>query len=119
MKLQAVRGAVQIASNSAREITQGTQQMMQTLLEENQIEECRIVSVQFSITADLSAVNPATAFRQLGYEKAPLFCCQEPFIDGAMPRVVRSLVTVYVEEGVQLRPCYLNGAEKLRPDLAI
>ena len=119
MKLQAVRGAVQIASNSAGEITQGTQQMMQTLVEENQIEERRIVSVQFSITADLTAVNPATAFRQLGYEKAPLFCCQEPPIDGAMPRVVRVLLTVYVDEGVQLQPCYLNGAEKLRPDLAV
>ncbi len=117
MKLQAVRGAVQIASNKASEIITGTQSMMQALVEENHIEERHIVSVQFSITPDLTAVNPATAFRQLGYNKAALFCCQEPSIDGAMPRVIRVLVTAYVEEGVRLQACYLNGAEKLRPDL--
>jgi chorismate mutase len=117
MKLQAVRGAVQIASNSRGEITRDTQLMMQTLIDENQIEERHIVSVQFSITSDLTAVNPASAFRQLGFAKAPLFCCQEPDIDNAMPRVIRVLVTVYSEEGVELRPCYLKGAEKLRPDL--
>ena len=117
MKLQAVRGAVQVASNSRSEISRDTQLMMQTLIAENQIEERHMVSVQFSITSDLTAVNPATAFRQLGFTKAPLFCCREPDIDGAMPRVVRVLVTVYSEEGVELRPCYLNGAEKLRPDL--
>lgn len=117
MKIQAVRGAVQIVSNNASEILRGTQSMMQTLIEGNHIEERHIVSVQFSVTSDLTAANPATAFRQLGYNKTALFCCQEPSIDGAMPRVIRVLVTAYVEEGIRLQACYINGAEKLRPDL--
>lgn len=119
MKLQAVRGAVQIPSNCASDITAGTQSMMQTLINENQIEEQHIISVQFTVTSDLTAVNPAAAFRQLGYAQTPLFCCQEPSIDGALPRVVRVLVTAYVEDDVRLAACYLNGAEKLRPDLAV
>jgi len=117
MKLQAVRGAVQIKDNTKNDIEDGTQSMMHTLLEKNYIEERHIVSVQFSITQDLTKLNPAAAFRKLGYSKTPLFCCQEPHIEAEMPRVVRVLLTVYTEEGVLLRPCYLNGAEKLRPDL--
>ncbi|MDZ7793402.1 MAG: chorismate mutase [Spirochaetia bacterium] len=117
MKLQAVRGAVQIKDNTTNAIENGTQSMMRTLLDENYIEERHIVSVQFSITQDLTKLNPAAAFRQLGYPKTPLFCCQEPHIEASMPRVIRVLLTVYTEEGVLLRPCYLHGAEKLRPDL--
>jgi len=117
MRLQSVRGAVQIKDNTKSDIEGGTQSMMQTLLNENSIEERHIVSAQFSITQDLTKLNPATAFRQLGYSKTPLFCCQEPQIEASMPRVVRVLLTVYTDEGVLLRPCYLNGAEKLRPDL--
>ena len=117
MRLQAVRGAVQIKDNTENDITDGTQNLMRTLLDENYIEERHIVSVQFSVTQDLTKLNPAAAFRQLGYSKTPLFCCQEPQIEASMPLVIRVLLTVYTEEGVLLRPCYLNGAEKLRPDL--
>ena len=118
MKLQAVRGAVQISSNSVSDISEGTQTLMQTLIQENGLQEKDIVTIQFSITSDLTAVNPATAFRQLGYDQAPLFCSQEASIEGALPRVVRVLITAYVDESVQLSPCYMNGAEKLRPDLS-
>src|SRR6056297_3489320 len=117
MRLQAVRGAVQIKDNTENDITDGTQNLMRTLLDENYIEERHIVSVQFSVTQDLTKLNPAAAFRQQGYSKTPLFCCQEPQIEASMPLVIRVLLTVYTEEGVLLRPCYLNGAEKLRPDL--
>jgi chorismate mutase len=117
MRLQAVRGAVQINDNTKNDIEGGTQSMMRTLLDENYIEERHIVSVQFSITQDLTKLNPAAAFRQLGYSNTPLFCCQEPQIEAALPRVIRVLLTVYTEEGILLRSCYLNGAEKLRPDL--
>ncbi len=118
MIIQAVRGAVQILSNTKKEIENGTQELMRLIIENNQIEERHIVSVQFTITTDLTALNPATAFRKLGYEKAPLFCCQEPDIEDALPRIIRVLLTVYTAEGSQLNPYYINGAEKLRPDLA-
>lgn len=117
MRIQAVRGAVHIERNGTDEIERGVQKLMNTLIEDNRVEERHIVSLQFSVTKDLTALNPATAFRNLGYSKAPLFCCQEPDIDGGMDRIIRVLLTVYSPEGTVLKPCYIQGAEKLRPDL--
>ncbi len=117
MIIQAVRGAVGIERNGPAEIERGVHTVMNALIDENRIEERHIVSVQFSVTKDLTALNPATAFRNLGYSKASLFCCQEPDIDGGMPKIIRVLLTVYCPEGTVLKPCYVQGAEKLRPDL--
>jgi chorismate mutase len=75
------------------------------------------VSVLFSLTDDLTAANPATALRRIGYADTPLFCAQEAKIDGAMPRVVRVMVTWDSLEPRPALPVYLDGAESLRPDL--
>jgi chorismate mutase len=95
----------------------GTEKLMRKLLEVNGLEEADLVSVQFTVTQDLTAANPATAFRRLGYASTPLFCSLEPPFDGAMQKVVRVLLTADVDEGRELRPVYIQGAEKLRPDL--
>ena len=87
-----------------------------------------IVSLQFTITDDITVLNPATALRKgnpgLDVSQIPLFCSQEAKIDGGMPFVIRALLTAYVElnedTGGKLperHNVYLNGAEKLRPDL--
>ncbi len=81
-----------------------------------------LVSVQFTMTRDLDALNAATALRTAGtvldVSTVPLFCAQEPEVKGMMPRVVRMMVSVYMAEGSRVRNVYAGGAEKLRPDLA-
>lgn len=116
-RVQAVRGAVAVGANRSGEIMDGTEKLMRKLLEVNGLEETDLVSVQFTVTQDLTAANPATAFRRLGYASTPLFCSLEPPFDGAMQQVVRVLLTAEVEKGCELRPVYIQGAEKLRPDL--
>lgn len=76
-----------------------------------------IVSIIFSLTADLTAANPATALRRHGYVETPLFCTQEAQVDGGMPRMLRVLLTFESLEHRRLVPIYLDGAESLRPDL--
>jgi chorismate mutase len=76
-----------------------------------------MVSVLFTITSDLTALNPATALRRSGLAlSVPLFASAEPYIEGYLPSVVRILITYYGTK----RPehVYLNGAEILRPDIA-
>jgi len=87
------------------------------LLNKNNIAETDIVSVLFTMTADLTAMNPATALRRAGLaESLALFASAEPFVEGYLPQVVRVLVTYY---GSSLPlPVYMNGAEALRPDLS-
>lgn len=90
--------------------------MYREILERNSIQEDDIVSVIFSVTNDLSALNPATALRNAGYGKTvSLFSTAEPFIEGYLPAVMRVLVTYY--GSAKPVSVYLNGAELLRPDL--
>ena len=117
-RLAAFRGAVCV-ENTAESITENVCLMCRELFSLNGIEAEDIVSLQFSITDDITVLNPATALRKgnpgLDVSQVPLFCCQEAKIDGGMPLVVRTLLTAYVEEGAERRNVYLNGAEKLRP----
>ena len=117
-RLAAFRGAVCV-ENTAESITENVCFMCRELFTRNHISAEDIVSLQFSITDDITVLNPATALRRgnpgLDVTHVPLFCCQEAKIEGGMKLVVRALLTSYtdVEERSNV---YLNGAEKLRPD---
>jgi chorismate mutase len=115
-RLYAVRGAI-CCENTVDSIARFVPELYRTLLGKNEIHEEDIVSVVFSVTNDLTAMNPATALRRAGMAgSVPLFAAAEPFIEGYLPSVIRVLITYY---GIRTPvPAYLNGAEALRPDLA-
>lgn len=116
-RLHAARGAT-CCENSVDSIAERVPALYAEILRKNSIKERDIVSVVFSVTSDLTSLNPATALRRAGVAKdVPLFACAEPFIDGYLPKVIRVLVTYY---GLgRTSHIYLNGAETLRPDLAV
>lgn len=114
-RLYAVRGAV-CCRNEDASIGEFVPELYRRLLKSNSIDEARIVSVIFTVTADLTRMNPATALRKAGLaESAPLFAALEPAIEGSLPGVVRVLITYYGSS--EPIPVYFNGAEALRPDL--
>ena len=115
---RAVRGAIQVSVNSASAIESAGERLAVEVLRANGIAENHIVSILFSMTEDLTAANPATGLRRTGFSATPLFCTQEARVDGALPRVIRVLVTYEAPEGAVPVPIYLDGAEGLRPDLA-
>jgi len=114
---KAVRGAIQVAENSRREIEQASVRLTREVLRANAIAENHIVSIVFSVTEDLTAANPATGLRQVGFAETALFCAQEPRVDASLPRVIRVLVTYEALEQRETVPVYLDGAQALRPDL--
>ena len=114
---RAVRGAIQLAENSAAAIERAGARLVTELLQSNGIAENQIVSIMFSLTDDLTAANPAAGLRKTGFAATPLFCTQEAKIDGALSRVIRVLVTWDSLERRTAVPVYLDGAEVLRPDL--
>lgn len=120
-RLAAFRGAVCV-ENTAESITENVCLMCRELFTRNKIKAEDIVSLQFTITDDITVLNPATALRKgnpgLDVSQVPLFCAQEAKIDGGMPLVVRALLTAYTDESAGRQNVYLNGAEKLRPDLS-
>ncbi len=114
-RLFAVRGAV-CCLNEAGSLETWVPELYSQLLTRNSLSESDIVSLHFSVTPDLTILNPATALRRAGLANAvPLFASAEPVIDGMLPRVIRILLTCYASETPE--PVYLNGAETLRPDL--
>jgi len=115
---RAVRGAIQLPENSVSSIERAGTRLVNEILKQNGIAENQIVSIVFSMTEDLTAANPASGLRRTGFASTPLFCTQEARIDGALPRVIRVLVTWDSLERRITVPVYLDGAEVLRPDLA-
>jgi len=115
--IQAVRGAIQISTNSREAVTDSTKQLIKTIFKTNNILLDSIISVIFSVTNDITVYNPAAAVRSLGFDNVPLFCIQEAYMESQMPLVIRVLITYNSENSRRPVPVYLNGAEKLRPDL--
>ena len=115
-KLYALRGAVQ-CENTKDDILMQISIMYDELLSQNKLEETDIVSVVFSVTGGLDAVNPCSALRKSGRAgELALFSCMEPETQGSLERTCRVLIHCYLEEGAVLHHVYRNGAEVLRPD---
>ena len=116
--ISAVRGAICVERDEPALIEEAVCKLYSALLKANEIEESDIACLLLTQTGDLKSRNPAGGLRKGGYcATTPLFCMQELEIEGMLERVIRLLViTNKVAE--QVRPVFLDGAEKLRPDLA-
>ena len=119
-RLFGIRGAV-CAENTEAGITGAVEKLFTRLFAENHLIPEDIVSVQFTVTADLTEINPAFALRHSScgalVANTALFTAAEAPVKGALPQVIRLLVSAYKEEGSIVRHIYIDGAEKLRPDL--
>ncbi|MDR1839935.1 MAG: chorismate mutase [Treponema sp.] len=116
-KLFALRGAAQ-CENTEEDIRRQIGLMYDELLILNKLEESEIVSIIFSVTSDLNAVNPCSALRNYGRAggDTALFSVQEPECKNSVERIVRVIIHCYLEQGLKIRHIYRNGAEVLRPD---
>jgi chorismate mutase len=117
-KIRALRGAFR-CRNEAEDIILQTAALYDQLLLKNSLAEADIVSLIFSVTPDLDALNPAAALRRSGRGgELALFVQQEPVFQGSLPELIRVLLHCYLEEDAAPRHVYQNGAEALRPDWA-
>ncbi len=120
-RLFAIRGATG-AENNAESIRKNVCEMCLKLFKENNLSPRDFVSIQFTITEDLNTMNPAAAIRkgqsEFDVSSIPLFCAQEPKVLGSPEKMIRVMVTAYMEEHAVPVPVYINGGEKLRPDFA-
>ena len=134
-KLFALRGAVQ-CENTVQDICKQVSLMYDELLLVNNLAETDIVSVIFSVTDDLNAVNPCSALRKSGSSfdgetaadgfacfprasETALFAVQEPNCQNSLERTIRVIIHCYLDEGTKVKHVYRNGAEVLRPDRAV
>jgi monofunctional chorismate mutase len=118
--MQAIRGAITVGSNTAVEILQQTQALLETMLSANQIDKSEVISVFFTATPDLNAAFPARAARTIGLTQAALMDAVEMDVPGAMPRTIRILMFIdRLHQPHLVRHVYMGEAKRLRPDLAL
>jgi chorismate mutase len=115
-RLFALRGATG-CENDPRDIVEQVAALYDDLLLRNALEEPDLVSVLFSVTPDLDAMNPASALRKSGRAgDAALFSLQESAAKGSLEKIIRVLIHCYMPLDRVPRSVYRNGAEVLRPD---
>jgi chorismate mutase len=115
-RLFAVRGAT-LCLNDARDIEMQVASLYDAMRTANNISETDTVSLIFSVTPDLTALNPAAALRRSGRgSELSLFCAAEPIVENSLPSVVRVIWHCYLPMDHILQHVYRNGAEILRPD---
>jgi chorismate mutase len=116
--VRGIRGAVTVAENTYQEIISATEQLLTLIMKENGLDSERIISIIFSMTADLDAVFPAEAARRMGWSMVPLLCTKEIPVTGSMKRCIRVLMHAYMScTQTEVRHVYLGEAAGLRPDL--
>jgi chorismate mutase len=119
LQLRALRGATTAEANTAEAIASAVAELVDALVARNGLAGERLVSVTFSVTADLDALFPAAiARRRNGWEDVALLDCQQMAVAGDLPRCIRLLAHAWLEDHRQ--PChpYLREASRLRPDRA-
>ena len=117
--VRAIRGAIQVETNSRDEILEGTTELVSEVMSRNELTTDDVISVLFTCTPDLTAEFPALAARKLGFHDVPLMCCVEIDRPGAMARVVRLMAHVSTSRPrSEIKHVYLRGATALRMDIA-
>jgi len=119
MTCRGIRGAVCAESNRADAILRATRSLLERVAAANELSKQDLVSAIFTATADLDAVYPARAAREMGWTDVPLLCMQEMAVEGSMERCIRVLIHWNTERPPEaVRHVYLGEARTLRPDLA-
>ena len=115
--LRALRGATTASANSAEAIAEAVAELIAALIERNQLQGERMLSVTFSCTSDLDACFPAAVARQqAGWDAVALLDCQQMAVAGDLPRCIRLLAHAWMERDQPLVHPYLREAAQLRPD---
>ena len=118
-RVRAIRGAIQVDTDSVEVITEATHELVAEMLRRNAVAVNDLISVIFTATPDLHSTFPAAAARGLGLGHIPLICAQEIDVHGALPRVIRVMMHCNSElELTAVNHVYLRGAVVLRTDLA-
>ncbi len=117
MTLRGLRGAITCESNSIQAIETSVKELINQLAERNQLSPELIISITFSVTADLNACFPAAVLRrQGGWDEVALLDCQQMAVPGDLKRCIRILAYAWLQnEQVPQHP-YLGEATILRPD---
>jgi chorismate mutase len=92
--------------------------LLNEIVDRNGVAVPDIISVIFTVTADLTSAFPALAAREMGWLDVPLLCTMEIPVPGALGHCIRVLLHVETDRPRDaIAHVYLGDAIILRPDL--
>ncbi|MGN0181923.1 MAG: (d)CMP kinase [Candidatus Ornithomonoglobus sp.] len=119
MAVRAIRGATTVKENTKECITQASIEMIDKIIKKNNLDTGDMIDILFTVTPDITAMFPAAAVRKMGITEVPLLDMAAPDVDGALEMCIRVIVHINTDLGNnEMKHVYLNGAKKLRPDIA-
>ena len=118
MALRGIRGAITVGEDNAAQVLAATQELLEEIIRQNEIDPQDIASIIFTATRDLKSTFPAEAARAIGLHLVPLLCSQEIGVEGAMASCIRVLmhVNTSLPQG-EIKHVFLRDAARLREDL--
>ena len=117
LRLVGLRGATTSSANTQEAIRAAVCELMDALVSRNALLPEQIVSVTFSVTADLDACFPAAEARQReGWDEVALLDCQQMAVQGDLSRCIRVLAHAWLPADRTPQHPYLAEASRLRPD---
>jgi len=119
MRIKGIRGAIDVAENTAEAIRTATRKLLREMISRNDLRPEQIAAIFFTATPDLNAEFPARTAREMGLTEVPLLCAQEMAVPHALPRMLRVLILANTDDPTpKWQHCYLGRAVHLRSDLA-
>ena len=91
-RVVAVRGAIDVAADTAAEVSAATIELVRAIMERNRLAPASVISAQFTVTPDVKSVFPAKAAREAGWSGVPMLCTLEIDVPGALPRCIRLML---------------------------
>ena len=106
-----------MAADEGVGILSATRELLAEMMARNGLSADDLISVIFTVTADLRAEFPARAARELGWTDVPLLCTVELAVPGALQKCIRVLLHAHTTRPRHdLRHVYLRDAGALGPD---
>ena len=112
-----IRGAI-CANNTIEDISSKSVELVNSIIQENNVDLQHISAIIFSATKDLDACYPAKAVReQLCLSNVAFMCFQEMDVVGSLDHCIR--VGIFVDDFSQsnVKHVYIGRAQQLRKDL--
>ncbi len=117
LNLCGLRGATTAHNNTPEAIETAVSELVSELVSRNALSPEQIISITFSVTADLNACFPAAiARKQKGWESIALLDCQQMSVEGDLKFCIRILAHVLLPLAQKPKHPYLGQARLLRPD---
>lgn len=114
---RALRGATTAEANTISAMREAVLELLETLEQENHLDPRQLLSVTFSVTADLDVIYPATIARERSrWDEVAMLDVQHMVVTHGLPRCIRLLAHAQLPQGQKLIHPYLRGAKQLRPD---